>query len=502
MPARQTTDPSKIDWSPDKIRGFGSRATEIVTEYLSSLPQVSISSNPRPSEVHSLFNFPIPEEGIPESVLLEEFEKQVIPNSFHLGSPRYYGLFNPTPTTIGVYAELLSAMLNQNVAAWNHGPAATEIEIQVIRWMCDAIGYGPTSFGTLTNGGSLANYTGVKAALNKKFPEVIEKGLPGLRLTPVMYTSDQCHYSIDKVADMIGIGRKNLRKIGTDDQFRIDLRGLREQIRVDKEEGFVPFCIIGMAGTTNSGAIDNLNELAGVCSEHELWYHVDAAWGGTVRLSKKYRSLLDGIERADSITIDPHKWMYVPFCAGAILVRDAEDLTRCFDIRPVYVSDKAFVEGQPTNFFQYGVAGSRRFDALKIWWSLRHYGRKTYERMINERIALAEYLERRLSELKDFEIVSHATLAMCCFRFFPFELRDEWQKADSERRGEINGLVDRLNSQIQVEIVESGRAWVSTTLLNGARTIRFCVTSYLTTQIHIDELVSLLQEKARAVYSK
>jgi glutamate/tyrosine decarboxylase-like PLP-dependent enzyme len=498
------TKPLKIsptmNWSEKEILDFGSRVNKILSSYLSSIHTRPISPPVQPVDVAKVFSSPLPEESTSKEDLLEEFEKEIIPNSFHLGNPGYYGLFNPTPTTIGIFAETLSAMLNQNVAAWNHGPAATEIEVQVIRWMCDAMGYGPEAFGTLTNGGSLANYTAVKIALNKKFPEVLEVGLPGLKETPILYASDQCHYSIDKVSDLIGIGRRNLQKISTDKLFRIDAHKLRKQIRTDKERGLAPFCVVGMAGTTNSGAVDDLNELANICEEYGLWLHVDAAWGGTVRFSDKYRALLDGIERSDSVTIDPHKWMYVPFCAGAILVRNRDDLLRCFDIRPAYVSDKAFVEGQPTNFFQYGVAGSRRFDALKIWWSLRHYGRKLYERVINERISLAEYLEQKLSELPDFEIVSPATLAMCCFRFFPRDLQEEWRRANETRRHEINQSLNKLNSAIQVRVVESGRAWVSTTVLNGVRAIRFCVTSYLTTEKDIDELVLLLQEKAREVY--
>ncbi len=490
-----------MNWSEKEIVEFGDHVNKILSSYLSSLHTRPISPPVRPADLVNIFSSPLPEESTSKEDLLEEFEKEIIPNSFHLGNPGYYGLFNPTPTTIGIFAETLSAMLNQNVAAWNHGPAATEIEVQVIRWMCDAMGYGPKAFGTLTNGGSLANYTAVKIALNKKFPEVLDVGLAGLKKTPILYASDQCHYSIDKVSDLIGIGRRNLQKISTDKLFRIDAHKLRKQIRIDEERGFAPFCVVGMAGTTNSGAVDDLHELANICEEYGLWFHIDAAWGGTVRFSDKYRALLDGIERSDSVTIDPHKWLYVPFCAGAILVRNREDLLRCFDIRPAYVSDKAFVEGQPTNFFQYGVAGSRRFDALKIWWSLRHYGRKKYEQVINERIALAEYLQARLSELEDFEIISPATLAMCCFRFFPSKLKVKWERADAVTRREIAQLLDNLNGEIQSQIVESGRAWVSTTILNGVRAIRFCVTSYLTTERNIDELVSLLQEESRKVYS-
>lgn len=358
-----------MPWTETEIREFGCCVSEILATYFTPLPILRISPDVSPADLSRIFNTPVPEDGTPKERLLEEFERDVLPNSFHLGSPRYYGLFNPTPTVIGIYAETLSAMLNQNTARWNHGPAATAIEVQVIRWMCDAICYGPGSFGILTNRGSLANCTAVKVALNKKFPVILESGLQGLKASPVMYASDQCHYSMDRIADLIGIGRKNLRKIGTDSRFRIDVAQLRKQVREDLDKGFLPFCVVGIAGTTNCGAIDDLNELANICQEYGLWFHVDAAWGGTVRFSKKYRSLLDGIERADSVTIDPHKWMYVPFCAGAILVRDAEDLKRTFDIRPAYFSDKSFVEGQPTNFFQYGVAGSRRFDALKIWWS-------------------------------------------------------------------------------------------------------------------------------------
>ena len=471
-----------MEWREDDIRKFGREVADLIAAYYASLETIPIS--PRdPDRLATLFDAPLPEEGSDPFSLLAEVRDRVLPGSFHLASPRYFGLFNPTPTVIGVFSEAIAAAINQNMAAWSHGPAGSQIEKTVMRWLCDLAGFGERSFGTMTNGGSLANYTGLKTALNEAIPEVREGGVRAARGAPVFYVSAQAHYSLDKTADMLGIGRDGRRVVPTDADFRIVVPELTRMIAADRADGRIPFCVVGIAGTTTSGAIDPLDELAAVCEREKLWYHVDAAWGGAVRLSTRRRALLDGIERADSVTLDPHKWFAVPYSAGAIVARDGAALRRTFEVTPHYVSDRIFTEHEDLNLFQFGVAGSRRLDALKVWLSLRQHGRRGYQEALDRQIALAEYLAARIASSPGMQVVTNPSLGVLCFRVEPAALA-----------GRPDDL-DALQMRIQAEVERAGRAWISTSVLAGRRVIRFCATSYLSRERHVD---LLLEEVRRA----
>ncbi|HET6374323.1 MAG TPA: pyridoxal-dependent decarboxylase, partial [Candidatus Polarisedimenticolia bacterium] len=437
-----------------------------------------------PDRLEQIFDGPLPEEGTDPFTLLGEVRQQVLPGSFHLASPSYFGLFNPTPTVIGVFADAVASMINQNMAAWSHGPAGAHIERAVIRWLADLTGTGPKTFGTLTSGGSLANFTGLKVALNEKVPEVKKIGVAAVEGRPTYYVSTQAHYSLDKVADMLGIGLSGMRKIECDAGAKVKVPALERQILADQEAGRVPFCVVGIAGTTTSGAIDPLDDLADVCARRHLWFHVDAAWGGAARMSRRHRDLLKGIERADSVTLDPHKWFAVPFAAGAVLTRDGAALRRTFEVTPHYVSDKVFAEHEDLNLFQFGAAGSRRLDALKVWLSLRQYGRRGYEEMIDRQIALAEYLAGRVAEAPDLEAASEPSLGVMCFRCVPPGL--------AGRELEL----DALQMRIQHTVERGGRAWISTSVLGGRRVIRFCATSFLSRERHVDRMLDEVRAAA------
>lgn len=498
---RDREERSLMELDPESIRTLGYEVADVIADYYRTLDETTVYSAPLPQALNAVFDVPLPEDGTDPHKLLEEFCRDVLPNSMHLASPRYFGLFNPTPTPISVMAEALSSAINQNGAAESHMPAGAHIEKAVIRWLCDRVGFGPQSFGTLVSGGSLANLTAVKMALHRVFPETRSKGLTGLDRQPVMYASQECHYSFDKIADLVGIGTGGLRKVPVDSRFRIKPELLRQAMAEDISHGRQPFCIVGVAGTTNAGAIDDLKTLGALAAEYQVWFHVDAAWGGAVRLSEKYSSLLDGIELADSVTLDPHKWFYVPFLAGAILTRDSESLRNSFNVTPAYVADAAFTENNPINFFQMGIQGSRRFDALKVWMSLRQYGRKVYAQVIDERIALAEYLTERVTLLSDFIAIAPPSLAIFCFRYCPERERTFLAAASASEAAEINARLDRINQKIQFIVERSGRAWISTTVLGGVRALRACITSYLTVREDVDALVALIQDAAKEARS-
>jgi aromatic-L-amino-acid decarboxylase len=440
-----------------------------------------------PAQLEKLFDEPLPEKGISLEEILARFRDDVAPNAMGVPNPRYFGQFNPTPLPIGVWADALSSLLNQNAGAWRNGPSSAMIEARVIRWLCDLLNYGRKSFGTLASGGSEANLLALKCARDSVSAEIINRGVRKAPGDLVIYASDQCHYSIDKSADLLGLGREGVRKIPTDDRFHISLELLRAAIARDREAGLVPCCVVGVAGTTSSGAIDPLEELAAIARENGCWYHVDAAYGGALAFSPQHRDKLRGIELADSITFDPHKWMFVPFSCGATLVRDGGHVLRnSFDMTPEYLNEDRGGADVEFDFFRYGQMGTRRFNSLKLWMAVKFMGREGYARTVERHIELTKYLAKQLDALGDFKRVGEVETAVCCFRFIPTP--------------DLDGPnLDLLQQRLQQTIERSGEAWLTTTVLHGRRALRVNINSFLTEQSHIDDLVKLLQRSAQEV---
>ena len=474
---------------------LGRAVTAIIADYARSLEWARVCSEATPADLEKLFDEPLPLDGTGVEEIFQRFTHDVIPHAMNIPSPRYYGLFNPTPLPVAVWADALCSAINQNGAAWRNSPAASVIEARVLRWLCQIIGYPEESFGTITSGGSEANLVALKCARDQAGAGVRERGL---RAAPVegnliIYASEQCHYSFDKSVDILGLGRENLRKIATDERFHIRLDVLHQEIERDRSRGHTPFCVAGAAGATSTGVIDPLDELADIAREYGLWFHVDAAYGGALALSDKYRSRLRGIERADSVTIDPHKWMFVPFACGTVLVREGGRVLRdAFDITPEYLSEDRGGDDVKYDFFRYGQLGTRRFNALKVWMALKTLGVRGYAKIIERQIELTHYFAARIADLEDFERVGEVETAVCCLRFLPPEARD----ADGPTR-------DLWQKALQQRIERSGEAWISTTVLHGRRALRVNINSFLTERHHIDSLIELLRrESAELLYER
>jgi len=457
-----------------------------VMEFVSTLDARRVAPEASVDELVQMFDEPFPEEGMPIEHIIERFRKQVAPNAMGVPSPRYFGQFNPTPLPIGVWADTLTSMLNQNAGAWRNGPTSATIEARVLRWLCDLLGYGPNSYGTLASGGSEANLIALKCARDAAHREIKNVGVRAVAADLTIYASEQCHYSIEKSADILGMGRDLVRKIPTDSQFHIELDALRDAIASDRAAGKIPCCIVGVAGATSTGVLDSLPELAAIARENNCWYHVDAAYAGALAFSDKHKSKLNGIELADSITIDPHKWMFVPFACGATLVRDGKLVLRdAFDITVEYLAEDRGGADVEFDFFRYGQMGTRRFNSLKLWMAMKFMGRKGYAETVERQIELTKHLAERIDQLDEFERVSPVETAVCCFRFAPKAL------------GGMNDTeLDALQGQVQQVIERSGEAWLTTTVLHGRRAFRVNVNSFLTEKRHIDDLVELLQRSA------
>lgn len=465
---------------------LGRAVTKIISDYARSLDELPVTSAATPGDLEKIFDEPLPVTGIGVDDILTRFETDVAPHAMQIPSPRYYGLFNPTPLPIAVWADALASAINQNGAAWRNSPSASIIEARVLRWLCELVGYGRESFGTLTSGGSEANLIGLKCARDQAQKDVRDKGVRATTGELIVYASEQSHYSLEKSVDILGLGRESLRKIETDSRFHIRTDLLRAALASDNASGRIPCCITGAAGATSTGIVDPLDELADIASEFNCWFHVDAAYGGALAFSEKYKATLRGLERADSITIDPHKWMFVPFACGAVLVREGGRILRdAFDITPEYLSEERGGADIEYDFFRYGQLGTRRFNALKIWMALKFMGTRGYAEVIERQVELARYLAARLDELKDFERVGEIETGVCCFRFLPEEMRAQ----DGAR-------LDAMQQQLQQRIERSRQAWISTTVLKGRRALRVNVNSFLTERRHIDDLVKLLRRES------
>lgn len=466
---------------------LGQAAVRLISDYARTLDAAPVCSKVTPEELFGLFDEPLPQEGVGGGEIFEQIERDLVPHAMNIPSPRYFGLFNPTPLPITVWADAVASAINQNSAAWRNSPSLSVVEARVLRWLCQLVGYGPDSFGTLTSGGSEANLVALKCARDRAVEGTRDRGLraQGAHGRLVVYASEQCHYSFIKSVDILGLGRENLKKIETDSRFHIKTDCLRAAIARDLSEGHTPVCIAGAAGATSTGVIDPLDELADIAREHNLWFHVDAAYGGALAFSEKHKWRLRGIERADSVAFDPHKWMFVPFECGALLVRAGGHVLRdAFDITPEYLSEERGGADVEYDFFRYGQLGTRRGMALKVWAALKSLGVRGYAEVIDRQIELVNYLALRFDELEEFERVGEVETALCCARFLP-----AWARAGSTE------AQDELQRALQQRVERSGGAWLATTVLNGRRVLRINVNSFLTERRHIDYLVELLRQE-------
>jgi glutamate/tyrosine decarboxylase-like PLP-dependent enzyme len=461
---------------------LGRAVTAIITEYAASLDSRKVTSTATPSDLEKIFDEPFPELGMSADAILATFSKEVLPHAMQVPSPRYYGQFNPTPLPIGVWADALASALNQNASAWRNGPTSAIIEARVLRWLCELVGYPPEAFGVLASGGTEANLIALKCARDRAHQAAVSGGLRSAGGDLTVYASEQCHFSVERSVDILGLGRDSLRKIATDGNFHINTTALERQIAVDRQAGCIPCCIIGIAGATSTGVIDPLRELAAIAHENDCWYHVDAAYGGALAFSEKHRGKLTGIELADSLTFDPHKWMFVPFACGAVLVREGGQVLRdSFDMTPEYLNEDRGGGDVEFDFFRYGQMGTRRFNSLKLWMAVKFMGRTGYASVIERQIELTEYLASRIHELDDFKRLGPVETAVCCFKFLPGSMAT----ADGIEQ-------DLLQQRLQQKIERSGEAWITTTVLNGRRVLRVNINSFLTERRHVDDLVELL----------
>lgn len=397
----------------------------------------------------------------------------------HNAHPRYFGLFLPASSTMGMVGDLLAAAWNPVLAAWRLSPFAVAVEQRLISEVAARFGYdGRSSEGCFTSGGSEANHTAVLVALLRAFPAVATEGLRAVDRQPVLYVSAEGHHSILKAARLTGLGEAAVRRVAVDGHLRIDLDRLVDSIRADRASGRAPFMLVATAGSTSAGVMDPLGDLAAVAEEERLWLHVDAAWGGAGVLVPALRGLFAGIERSDSLTFDPHKWLSVPMGAGLFVTRHAGVLEPTFTVDEPYMT-RTDGDGARPDFYRRSMIWARRFTGLKLFLTLAVAGWKGYEEVVRHQIALGDHLRRRLVDA-GFVVVNHTPLPVVCF----VDGRDP---------------VGANPEAIAAGVVASGRAWISTTRLgdSGRLVLRAAMTNFRTTTGDVDALVETLVDARR-----
>jgi aromatic-L-amino-acid/L-tryptophan decarboxylase len=464
-------------WSADEIRRVGYLVVDLIAKHLTEL-EAEPAFRPVPRELaERALTSPAPVEGVSPDDILREFSDTIEPYPFGNGHPRFWGWVNSPPAVMGIFADALAAAMNPSCAGGNH--AAIYVEREVIGWLREMLGFPPAAMGLLVSGGSMATLTALAVARHRQCG--VDVRADGLRDAPTpyaFYMTDQGHTCARKAIELLGFGNRAVRVIPTCDDYRMDVEALDRTLAADVAAAVTPIAVVGTMGTTNTGAIDDLDAIAGVCARYRVWFHVDAAYGGPAVLVPEYADAARGLARADSVALDPHKWMFVPVEAGFVLIRDAEAMRSAFSLVPPYIR----TAGSPTGvyglpwFSEYGFQQTRGFRALKAWMTLKHAGLAGVRRVVEENIALARYLADRVAASPDLELVASG-LSVVCFRY---------------------GADDALNRALLERLQFGGEAFLTSTELRGRFVLRACIVNYRSTREDVDRMLAALTSSARA----
>jgi aromatic-L-amino-acid/L-tryptophan decarboxylase len=473
-----------LEMGPAEFRDIGHRLVDEIAERLARLPEGPVTPDDSPAELRRLLGAEqaLPSAGADPATILGETTQLLFDHSLFNGHPRFFGYITSSPAPIGMLGDLLAAAVNQNVGAWRLSPLATEIEAQAVRWIAELIGFPTDCGGLLVSGGNMANFVCfVAARASQAGWDVRKEGLSRQGGGLLVYASTETHTWIHKAADLFGLGTDAIRMIPTDDRQRMDPSALRRHIADDLERRHRPFLVVATAGSVSTGAVDPLPEIGTVCREYGLWFHVDGAYGGLAARAPGAPAGLDALSVADSVAVDPHKWMYAPLEAGCVLVRDAEKLRGAFSYHPPYYH----FDHQVVNYFDYGPQNSRGFRALKVWLALRQVGGAGYLKMIGDDIVLARYLYDLLAEHPEFEPLTHS-LSITTFRYVPPDLRPQIGTEQVEQ------YLNELNQKVLSALEKSGEAFLSNAVVDGRFLLRACIVNFHTSADDIEALPQVL----------
>jgi glutamate/tyrosine decarboxylase-like PLP-dependent enzyme len=490
---RRRTAP--LELSPEDFRAAGHELVDLVAGFLASLPAKPVAPGETVETVRAALGAgrPLPEHGEDPAAALREAAELLFEHSTFNGHPRFFGYVTSSAAPVGALADLLAAAVNPNVGGWTLSPMATEIEAQTVRWIAELLGYAADCGGLLVSGGNMANFVGLLAARCAKLPwDVRRDGVAaGGDARPRVYASAETHTWLTKAADLFGLGGEAVRWIPTDGRLRLDVAALRSRLAADREAGDLPFLVVGTAGSVSTGAIDPLDELAALCREEDLWLHVDGAYGGFAAALPDAPRSLAAIAEADSVAVDPHKWLYAPLEAGCALVRDRDALHAAFSGRPSYYAFPEVGESSPVNYFEWGPQNSRGFRALKVWLGLRQAGREGVVRSIADDIALARELHRLVEAHPELEPFT-CDLSIATFRYVPPELRGDPGAEE---------YVNELNAALVERLQQGGEAFVSNAVVRGAYLLRACIVNFRTSLADVEALPALAAREGAALHA-
>jgi glutamate/tyrosine decarboxylase-like PLP-dependent enzyme len=462
--------------SPEEIRAWGSSVVELMGHYLSSLRDCKVYSDATSREIRDRLDPTLPKEGVGFDELLKVFRETIIPFSRQNAHPRMFGYVQSPGTPVAALADLLASFLNANLTAWRSAPAPVELERLTIDWIRQILGFGPGAAGLFLSGGSMANLTALATAREVK---AVSSGRGRV------YASSETHHSITKAAALLGIGRENVRLVEVDKQFKMRTDDLAAKISADLKAGYEPFFVVANAGTVNTGAVDRFPEIGKIAKRHDLWLHVDGSYGAFAILAQSVRDLFAGIERADSIALDPHKWLYLPVDVGCVIYREPEKARPAFALEAEYTRVFAEQVDEAFAFWDFGPELSRRFRALKVWMLLKGVGLHELGQAIESNLACARHFESLVLASDDFEMMAPVELSIFCFRHLPSRLRHAAPEA-----------IDAFNEKLMVALQRDGSSYLSNAMIDGRFALRGCVLNHRTTLADMETLVDDLRRVA------
>lgn len=470
-----------LDPSTDEIRDWGNSVIQLMSDYLGNLRDRGVYRHMFSHRIRDRLDAALPTKGTDFDSLLKVFREDIIPFSRQNAHPRMFGYVQSPGTPIAAFADLLASTLNANLTVWRSAPAPVELERLTIDWIRQILGFNTEAGGLFVSGGSMANFAALAAARRTK-----NDSAGRLRI----YASSETHFSIAKAAALLGIGRENVCDVAVDERFRIRTDDLIAKITADLEAGYVPLCVVANAGTVNTGAVDPFMDIREIADRFHLWMYVDGSYGAFAVLAESAKDLFAGMDRADSIALDPHKWLYLPVDVGCVIYRDPDIARAAFAHEAEYTriigeeADEAFA------YWDYGPELTRRFRALKVWMLLKGVGLDSLSAAIESNLACARYLESMVRASDDFEMVAPVELSIFCFRHVPVQLRSQTPEA-----------IDAFNERLLVALQRDGSSYLSNATLGGRFALRGCVLNYRTTLRDMEILLGDLRRVARSLAS-
>lgn len=473
----------------EDFQKIGYYLINLLADFYDGIADNAVTPGETPNQIREILgNDHLPENGSAVPAIVERAADLLMNHSLLNGHPKFFGYITSSPAPIGALADLLAAAINPNVGANILSPMATAIEKQTIKWLAEFIGVPNSYGGILVSGGNMANLTAFLAARNAKAPNNLkEEGLAAVNSEMVFYCSRATHTWIEKAAALFGHGTKAIRWIAVENDNKMDTAALVSQIENDIAGGKKPFLVIANAGDVSTGVVDNLAEIAAICKRFDLWFHIDGAYGIPAAAVPQYKSIFAGIEDADSIALDPHKWLYAPLEAGCTLVKNPQHLPDTYSSHPVYYNFDGNADEPSLNYYEYGFQNSRGFRALKVWMALQQVGRNGYVEMINEDIALAEFLFEQAQKHPELEAVSQS-LSIATFRYIP-----------SQSGGKDENYINSVNEKLLNKLQRGGKVFLSNAVVSGKYCLRACIVNFRTSKQDIAEVIDIAVKEGRAV---